>query len=399
MSVTEDLAVQYHQQDTDYYCGAACAQMVLEECGQGLLDQANLYNDNHDHSTAESGWYTAPDGLAWTLNNLQSSKYFVLDALATEDATSRMICWTVHHYKIAPVAMVYGWQHWIVVRGYTASASPSSSIDTGYSIDGFFVNNPWPPVPMHTPPLTVPPHAVGDGCGTGGDRGVADEHISYATWQSDYMTGVPSGYWAGKFVAVCDPSPPSTGVGSQRKVEPRLKGDRIINASDATHRAIQSIDRTGLAKRPAWQFVADKAAPAEPVLVQRLDRTDEFYYIVPMGGAPHAPAAAVSIDARFGTYRQSIAVGAARQPALYLLESQSAVKMVAGKRFELPDRAGSLIAREGLYCHYPVLVWKPCRESLSPFVPFHMFTIGAHRIYVRVDGAVFTALHDQERGI
>jgi len=36
------------------------------------------------------------------------------------------------------------------------------------------------------------------------------------------------------------------------------------------------------------------------------------------------------------------------------------------------------------------LVWKPCMESLSPFFPFHMFTVGAHGIYVRTDGVIFT---------
>jgi len=90
MTVHEDLAVQYHQQDTNYYCGAACAQMVLEQCGSGLLNQTDLYNDNHNHSTTESGWYTAPDGLTWTMNNRQSGRYFVLDALSTEDAISRI---------------------------------------------------------------------------------------------------------------------------------------------------------------------------------------------------------------------------------------------------------------------------------------------------------------------
>jgi predicted double-glycine peptidase len=47
MPVHEDLSVSYHQQDTDYYCGAACAQMVLDQIGAGLLDQNNLYNENH----------------------------------------------------------------------------------------------------------------------------------------------------------------------------------------------------------------------------------------------------------------------------------------------------------------------------------------------------------------
>src|SRR4051812_5138907 len=128
MSVTEELPVPYHQQDTDYYCGAACAQMVLAELGAGLLDQDSLYNDNHSHSTIESGWYTAPDGLQWTLNNRKPSSsgaYFALYALSSEDAISRKIVWTIHHYKVAPVAMVYGWAHWIVVRGFDASAAPA----------------------------------------------------------------------------------------------------------------------------------------------------------------------------------------------------------------------------------------------------------------------------------
>ena len=42
MPITENLSVPYHQQDTDYYCGAACAQMVLHSLGTGLLDQDNL---------------------------------------------------------------------------------------------------------------------------------------------------------------------------------------------------------------------------------------------------------------------------------------------------------------------------------------------------------------------
>ncbi len=42
MPVTENLAVQTHQQDTDYYCGAACAQMVMETICAGILDQDDL---------------------------------------------------------------------------------------------------------------------------------------------------------------------------------------------------------------------------------------------------------------------------------------------------------------------------------------------------------------------
>jgi hypothetical protein len=36
---------------------------------------------------------------------------------------------------------------------------------------------------------------------------------------------------------------------------------------------------------------------------------------------------------------------------------------------------------------------------LSPLYPFHLFTVGSERIYVRSDGAIFTALNYLDRGI
>jgi hypothetical protein len=81
------------------------------------------------------------------------------------------------------------------------------------------------------------------------------------------------------------------------------------------------------------------------------------------------------------------------------MDRQDLIDRVVDDSFELGDRLGKLLVRREAFCLYPTLVWKPCRESLSPFWPFHMFTVGSHRIYVRVDGEVFTALHDTERGI
>ena len=109
--------------------------------------------------------------------------------------------------------MVFGSAHWIVVRGYTASAAPADYSDMSYTIDSFDVNNPEPPTPGGSNPSLAPPppHTDGtDGCGTGGSRGLANENISYSTWQSTYMTGIPGGYWGGKFVAVADPAPAPT---------------------------------------------------------------------------------------------------------------------------------------------------------------------------------------------
>ncbi len=385
----EHLATSYHQQDTNYYCGAACAQMVLDSVGTGLLDQDDLYADNHSHSTTEGGWATAPDGLQWTLNHRQSSKYFALDALASEDAISRMVVWTIHHYQVAPVAMVFGSAHWIVVRGYTASAAPGSSIDTGYSIDGFDVNNPWPPTPMPGPP---PPHANPDVCGSGGSRGVADEHLSYATWQSDYMTGIDFGHWNGKFVAVCDPDPPPDRLPAKRRqVRRPREGARLLTAANARKLAGEAIAELGLIKREGWAEALKSAHPGEAILVQRLDRLDSFYWIVPMMKQRQL-SAAVSIDARHGDYRQSMRLPEPVRDEPRFAAEADLLKHVTDQRFELPGFEGRLLVRKEAVCVYPHYVWRPCLESLSPFYPFRMVTVGAHRLYVRIDGAVFTSL-------
>jgi hypothetical protein len=378
--------------------------MVLAQIGAGLLDQDGLYTDNHNHSTIEPSWYTAPDGLQWTLNNRHPAAFtgwFALFALANEDAISRKIVWTIHHYQVAPVALVYGWQHWIVVRGYDASAAPTSSGDTTFSINAFNVNNPWPPVPT-TPPLPPPPpHSAGDGCGTGGTRGVADEHIAYPTWQSTYMTGVPEGHWQGQFVAVCDPEPPADRVGKQPPPPPRLRGERMLPPQDAADRAVAGLKQYGLYDRDSWKKALAKTSPGEPVLVQRLDHLDSFYYIVPLLATRKSVPVLACVDGRFGDYLQAVALPERGANALadVSFDSKPALQKILGQRIELGERLGRLLIRKEAFCLYPTLVWKPCRESLSPYYPFHMITVGNYRIYIRVDGQIFTELHDQDRGI
>ena len=59
---------KYHSQDTSYYCGGACAMMVLAEIGvgHGSLDQDDLYSSNNSHN-AQPGWYSDPEGVRFTM--------------------------------------------------------------------------------------------------------------------------------------------------------------------------------------------------------------------------------------------------------------------------------------------------------------------------------------------
>jgi hypothetical protein len=405
MPVHQDLTVAYHQQDTDYYCGAACAQMTLDSIGTGLLDQDDLYADNHSHSIIEPNWYTGPDGLEWTMNDRRPPGFtnrFVLYAPTSEDTVSRKICWTIHHYKVAPIALVYGWAHWIVVRGFDASDAPSSSGDTAYTITAFYVNNPWPPCPSAYDPALAPPppHSGTDGCGTGGNRGIADEHVAYGMWQSTYMTGVPSGHWAGKFLAVCDPEPPAARPLQVGPLPKRLGGERVMTPTTAARRAVSGIKAFGLPKMKHWKRALGDASPGKAVLVQRLDRVGESYYIVPMqSGRRQQIRAMTAVDARFGSYLQSTLQSQQITLMAPKLESAFLKERIYDHRFELPENAGRIRVLPELATLHSTLVWKPCRESLSPFWPFHVISHGKYSLYVRVDGEVFTELHDDERGI
>jgi len=404
MPVTENLAVQTHQQDTDYYCGAACAQMVLETMGAGILDQHDLYADNHAHSTLDAGvnWATGPDGLQWTMMDRRPpafTNYFALYALDSEDLISRKLCWTIHHYQVAPIALVYGWAHWIVVRGYTASAHPASSGDNSYTIDAFDINNPWPPSPSFYDPALAPPppHNAGDGCGSGGDRGVANEHVTYATWQSTYMTGVPGGHWNGKFVAVCDPEPPAARGGPLREARKRRGSGELLAPKLLADLALAGLRDYGLHERKDWAQALRQATPQPGVLVQRLDRLDSFYALVAFQAKKNTVAFA-AVDGRWGDYQQAVLLPKA-QPERSRLTLDQAFDRIVGKRIDLGDRKGRLLVRKQAVCIYPHLVWRPCLESLSPYYPFYMFTVGDHRLYVRIDGAVFSSLTLDMKGI
>jgi hypothetical protein len=46
----------------------------------------------------------------------------------------------------------------------------------------------------------------------------------------------------------------------------------------------------------------------------------------------------------------------------------------------------------------PVVVWRPCRESTSRFLPFWRYQIDGRPVYVRADGIAFDELTTTGRG-
>ncbi|WP_127132750.1 hypothetical protein [Pseudoflavitalea rhizosphaerae] len=392
MAHSFNLPVEYHQQDTNYYCGAACAQMVLHQLGSGHLLQDDLYNDNHSYSTAESGWASGPDGLEWTMNDRAPSQGFNLHEALSGDEISTTIAWSLQNSNTGAIALVYGWQHWITVIGYEADRQLNNSEDTAANISGFYINNPWPPTPGGN---GIPPHSSSDGCGTGGRFGIANEHISYATWLKDYMTGVPSGHWNGMFLAVCAMSAGGAdkGKGKEKMQHVASNPSGIIDELTAMNIAEKSLFQLkGLNVKGAGIM---QVTQAKPKLVRRLDRENDFYYLVPMGmpGSGNVQTI-ISVDARQAEYKQSIDAGFTNSLLFRSFHDTELKDLLSAKSSTLDY----LLKENQAVQEEPEMVWMPCLESFSPYWPFQLVKVGERTVYVRVDGEVFLELNTSLRG-
>lgn len=393
----------YHQQDNYYYCGAASAQMILDSRGTGLKDQDTLYCSNHSHNIAN--WYTDPAGLTYTLNHYKPSpptfnNYFVIYTTNTELEGTEKIVHTLWKYGVSAAALVNKGDHWVVVHGVSTSVEPAPG--SSYSINGFWIHNPWPHLQDVKPPLvSPPPHSATDGCGSGGNRGNAAEYAVYNSTWKDYFTaqtklwGNPPSVWYNKYHSVCDPSPPELGQLVLKGDRPLADGDRFIEAEQATDFALRGVEEHNLRQDQTFELAMRDANPMNPVLVQRLDIHDTFYYLVPFA-RDNGLTLVLSVDGLYGNFRGGLVLG--KETPKPFIDRDEAYKRIVNQHIDLEDQDGRITIRKGAFFFYPLMVWRPCRESRSPFYPFFMITVGSKNIYIGFDGTIYPELHDAGPG-
>jgi len=90
---------------------------------------------------------------------------------------------------------------------------------------------------------------------------------------------------------------PLRATGHGFPMAPLVRDDLRGNLTDA-----------GLLSHPVWSKVFEDVVPAEPLLVQRLDRPSDRYWIVPTVDRHGMLRGAVGVDAYFGDYQQAMAV-------------------------------------------------------------------------------------------
>jgi hypothetical protein len=390
MSWTFNTGDRYHTQDTSYYCGAACAMMTLAKIGvpYSSLDQVDLYDSNHSHN-AQPNWYTDPYGLCYTLNDRRPAsflpRFFVVHKRLTEAEGTRDVAFTLYHYQVSPSILVYNCAHWNVVCGVQTDVDPTTG---PYVVEGFWLNNPvWD--------SSIAVHDGTDTCGSGGSHGIGNEFVTYGEWQTNRFNGCVYDASSPQWISVCDPEPARIDLPLKRETRYRGDGRTLIHPKEISALAEEGLSEYGLHEsRFAYQALRSGKL-ADPVLVQRLDRPNDFYYL--SGWEQDGMITAmIDVDARFGVFKS---VRVLEKPAEdWSLGSRaksvhdSVLSRISGRTYDLQDERGRFRIYPETICIPPALVWKPCRESWSPHLPFYHVVAGGHSLYVRVDGHVFTHL-------
>lgn len=248
MSTLIDLSVNYHQQDNDYCCGAACTQMLLVSQVNGgphLGADLSIPDKNYqqtvpgfrrlglnrqiqDVPAADFGLGAHPLAVRNVLNNRRNLANFGNIEFKMFASTSRVeiicrIVQTLDEHGIAPAVLVYGGMHWVGVTGCSFDLA-SGTTDVLEIID-FVINDPWPPKQAGAS-MT---HSPTDICGQGTYRGHPHAHFLCAAWINNYManplpatlnTGeftMSTGALNGCYVAVCAIHAAGTGKSNSPK--------------------------------------------------------------------------------------------------------------------------------------------------------------------------------------
>ena len=394
------VAVTYAKQETLFFCGPAVAQMVLSALGVPQVAtppswQSQLWEYIKNNTGAArpasapseptappfptqkcewcSGWRcwsTTPDVLIKLLNTSQGVAQYAISMHGIEDTATGVMLDTLDQ-NVPGIALVFGWNHWVVVDGYRHS-EPGSHAVAGRHLNGVYIRDPEAPASVH--------------------------YIDWIEWRDTYLSFVPCGVYKDKMVVcggmrVAPPpirppqAPANLRILSVPPPDPLAMTKSIIPPEQAIHRAAEQLGPLRTSRlRAAVQSVEAKVA----YLVQRLDDPDLYYYIVTFQGSAKEMLRVV-VDAFDGTLRQASGIERDSDSLLPYIPAPAALARLHSNAEMAPDSLRFRV-RTGMVGQHPVLVWKPCKQSTSPFLPFYQLSVGDSFVYYRVDGLEFDAL-------
>lgn len=131
-----------------------------------------------------------------------------------------------------------------------------------------------------------------------------------------------------------------------------------------------------VADQPGIQQAMAEGQPGDPIYVARLDQPGHGYYLVPWQQA-RGITLIVLIDAQTGMF-SSVAHQSTPQHNLVISLEEL--------RRHIAEQSSLCVKGD------PTLVWQPCRETASPFLPLYMVPTEGGNIFVGMNGALHRQL-------
>jgi hypothetical protein len=373
--------VRYHIQDDDCFCGAAAAMMILRSRGGPFHRQRELFKKIYNSDPGWSGKVpgSSPKGLseglqyfadpAWGLNF--TARYFSCQ----DDVVRRLIELLYGNDAVAPAVLVYKCGHWLVVTGFQTDVEPIQG--TNFHVLGFYVNSPL----FRTANFA---HSDDDICGTC-NFGLQDEFLSLDAFLG-LLTACrkPPAPFAlveatrGELVGTMLMRRHSVHRATAREEYGSLWTDSSFDATAVRNFALDALERYGL---DASGFFPGSGVlgTEDPLLVQRLDLLDSYYALVPL----------VRDVGRVGYARLDMndrsLLGACVTDA-DVVPAMSMEHVLLSETYDCAETIGT--PRPGTYAAHPTLVWRPCRESTSPYAPFRQISAGGRVLFYGSDGVL-----------
>ena len=368
------LDVPYHKQtDPIKFCGPACAQMILGAAAHSIDTQSNLYANV---CNSDPKWFTNPKGLADTLSDRSAH---ALDATHDDrgfgDPVSAVhaISWTIAHHLRAPIALINGESHWVVVTGCILSGPPTED----YSVIAFVIQDP----------LSVASKT------NAASKQI--EFVTYAYWMANQFqddVDIAGDFYKDKWVVV--------GAGDEPKVtvqapDANAGGAGPVDAEGAVSAAEEGVRRDEVQTVEQLAEVLNPTTARGAVPVAQLGSQEPKWYIVPFSDRSGRIPAAALVDAQTGAFLGVIAMlggSLSYVDALQLLTEGPAGQFPEG--IPHPDTGEPLPLDGAAIASMPE--WAPCAESSVPYLPFWRigFDTGEQQfdLFVRLDGQVFREL-------
>jgi hypothetical protein len=354
------LNVPLYGQKYFYYCGPACAQMMMMGYPPPAIPK--LYDQEVDiypkilQNRTDTAFTTDPDGLCRTVMGLNPppapGQYSIFYNTDQGIVMHDILFWmATREYPTA--ALVLEGNHWVVITGFETDNDPRSGDVT---LKYIYINDP----------CLCPPQP----------NGVS--RIAEGSWlANDFtknMVGPNGSKWLYQYVAIVEPPKISGRVTTKEEISV----GKAISPEKAIELALQHVKDRKLSEEKRFEFLK-KTYPREASLV---NEKYKGYYIVPFEVEKgKSSLGAVLLNAYTGEFQE---IGAFSAPLEYLSKEAAiriAIRSIKQKPIKPPTAE---------------LVFKPSEQALSRYCPLWKVLIPVEGItiirYVNQSGMVYPEL-------